>query len=149
MWNPYRKKDVVTIEKIQRRATKLVPTFKSLEYDERLRRLGLTTLEQRRARGDLIEYYKFTNELNLINLLMPPLPAPSRNNTGPASGTRGGEHRICKQFTKVTQRDMFFSNRVVDQWNTLPHDVVTAKSLNIFKNKLDTYFTTNTNKQLP
>ena len=34
---------------------------------------------------------------------------------------------------------MFFSNRVVDQWNTLPHDVVTAKSLNIFKNKLDTF----------
>ena len=136
VWNPYRKKD----EQIQRRATKLVPSLKGVEYDERLRRLRLTTLEQRRARGDLIEFYKYTNELNLINLLLPPQPAHSRNNDGPASGTRGSEHRICKQFTKVTQRDMFFSNRVVDQWNALPNDVVTAKSLNIFKNKLDNYY---------
>ena len=40
-------------------------------------------------------------------------------------------------------------NRVVDQWNALPQDVVTAKSLNIFKNKLYKYLTINTNTQLP
>ena len=131
---PVQKERLPTIEQIQRRATKLVPSLKGVEYDERLRRLRLTTLEQRRARGDLIEFYKYTNELNLINLLLQPQPAHSRNNDGPASG------RICKQFTKVTQRDMFFSNRVVDQWNALPNDVVTAKSLNIFQNKLDNYY---------
>ena len=42
-WNPYRKRDVPIIERIQRRATKLVPSLKNLDYAERLHHLRLTT----------------------------------------------------------------------------------------------------------
>ena len=46
------------MEKVQRRATKMSQDYKDLSYEERLIRCGLTTLEKRRSRGDLIEAYK-------------------------------------------------------------------------------------------
>ena len=46
------------LEKIQRRATKLIPALRDLRYEERLKECGLTTLETRRVRGDQIEVFK-------------------------------------------------------------------------------------------
>jgi len=57
-WSPHLLKDIRCLEKVQERATKLVTELKNLEYTDRLRKLGLTTLERRRLRGDLIEIYK-------------------------------------------------------------------------------------------
>ena len=58
VWNPYLKQDIEKLEKVQRRATKMIWGYKDLSYEERLKRCGLTTLEKRRNRGDLIEAYK-------------------------------------------------------------------------------------------
>ena len=57
-WSPYLKKDIECLERVQRAATKMVQGFHRLSYDDRLAQLSLTTLEQRRRRGDLIETYK-------------------------------------------------------------------------------------------
>ena len=55
LWAPYLRKDVLALERVQRRFTKMIPGMKSLLYEERLRILGLHSLEFRRMRGDLIE----------------------------------------------------------------------------------------------
>ena len=57
-FNPYLKRDIDTLEKVQRRATKMVSGLKKVPYEERLKRLNLTTLKTRRIRGDLIEVFK-------------------------------------------------------------------------------------------
>ena len=56
-WSPYFKRDSECLEKVQHRATKVVEGFKSLSYEDRLHKLGLTTLYDMRLRGDLIEAY--------------------------------------------------------------------------------------------
>jgi len=55
VWSPYRKGDVEAIEKVQKRATKLVISLKHLSYKDRFVQLGLPTLKYRRLRGDMIE----------------------------------------------------------------------------------------------
>ena len=60
-WSPYLRKDIDMLEKIQRRATKLIPGLRDLKYEERLKECGLTTLETRRLRGDQIEVFKILN----------------------------------------------------------------------------------------
>ena len=60
-WRPYRKKDIDTFERIQRRATKIIPELRELSYEDRLRECGLTILETRRLRGDKIEVFRIVN----------------------------------------------------------------------------------------
>ena len=52
---------IYILEKIQRRATKLIPGLRYLRYEERLKECGLTTLEARRLTGDQIEVFKILN----------------------------------------------------------------------------------------
>ncbi|KAF2348345.1 Proteasome subunit alpha/beta [Trinorchestia longiramus] len=56
------------MEKIQLKATKMVPELRNLSYERRLQRLELISLEQRRLRGQLIETFKYLNGLNNVTL---------------------------------------------------------------------------------
>ena len=51
-------KDIEVLEKVQHRATRMVPGLKRLPYEDRLRRLDIYSLTARRLRGDLLETYK-------------------------------------------------------------------------------------------
>ena len=64
VWSRQYKKDKITLENVQRRATGLVKWIKHLSYSERLKALGLPTLEYRRERADMIQVYKILHEID-------------------------------------------------------------------------------------
>ena len=55
------------IEKVKRRATRMIGSYNILSYEERLKRLHLTTMETRRLRGDLIEVFKLIKGFKNVN----------------------------------------------------------------------------------
>ena len=57
VWSPYRKGDIEALEKVQKKATKILPQFKNLKYEDRLRACKLPTLYFRRIRWDMIETF--------------------------------------------------------------------------------------------
>ena len=138
-WNPYLKRDVALLEAVQEKATYLVPSLRTLSYEERLDRIGLSSLRERRERADLIEYFKIRNGHSIVCWHNPNICSSLESN-GPAGGIRGGKHRITRQLTKNQQRFNFLTNRVVNNWNSLPYDVVMSNSKNGFKNNLDRHF---------
>ena len=102
--------------------------------------MGLTTLYERRERGDAIQYFKIEKGFNLVNYVTPNRIAPSLSSTGPASNIRGHSHRLERQAVKgCDQREFFFSNRMVPIWNSIPVSIVNAKTVNQFKSLYDTF----------
>ena len=127
---PYRKKDIDKLERIQRRATKMIPEFRDLSYESRLLKCGLTTLEARRLRGDQIEVFKIVNGYEDVDRNMF-FMAGSR--------TRGHEAALVKEQCRLDMRKYSFSQRVIHEWNKLPNYCVNASSVNMFKNRFDRY----------
>ena len=116
------------LEAVQSKATSMVWGLKGLNSEERRKKLGLMTLDQRRDRGDLIEVFKMLKGLTRIN---PGMFWEVRD-------ARGGP-RLVKEMAANgrKQRHTFFSYRVIQKWNLLPADLKMAKSLDSFKNRLD------------
>ena len=134
VWSPYFLKDIEAIEKVQRRATKLVPGLVDLTYLDRLEKLKLTNLHERRIRGDMIEVFKILNGFENINKdkFFQPLPYDHLH-------TRGHAFKLFKPQVKYDLRKYFFSVRIVHNWNSLPDYVVNSNSVNNFKNNYDRY----------
>jgi len=66
------KEEHTGVENVQRRATKRFKQLKNLSYEDRLKKLNLITLEERRIRGDLIQFFKFHSNINTINWHLEP-----------------------------------------------------------------------------
>lgn len=131
-WSPYMVKDIQALEKIQRRATKLVPDLHALPYIERCKHLGLQTLSDRRKRGDMIETYKILHGLEGI----PDTQFFQRN----TNHLRGHSLKLSKPtHWRTTLKGNWFPVRVVNHWNALPESVVTAPTIAIFKQRYDKY----------
>ena len=134
VWGPVLCGDQDRIERVQRRATKMVPAIRHLPYQDRLRSLNLPSLHYRRMRGDMILVYQIlTGKIRIDSTRLFTL-APADQ------GTRGHALKLSKPTANRVLRQNFFSVRVVNQWNSLPNDVVTASSTNVFKNKLDKHW---------
>lgn len=130
VWSPYYSKDKKLLERIQHRYTRMVPGLKQRSYENRLTSLGLWTLEERRNRADLLEVFKTyrgwsTTSFDSLFTL----------NTG--LGTRGHSAKIMKNRCRLDLRRHFFSERVVNRWNSLDQQVMDSTSLNAFKTGLN------------
>ena len=106
-WSPYLRKDIDMLEKIQRRATKLIPGLRDLRHEERLTECGLTTLETRRLRGDQIEVFKILNgyENSDSNIFY---------EIKEIKITRGHNFTLVKKQSRLDVRKFLFSQRTIN-----------------------------------
>ena len=117
------------LEKVQARATKLVPLIRHKGYQRRLADLGLFTLEQRRLRGLLIETFKILRGFSGLD--------PAFVFELSVNRTRNHGYKVVTpRFNTVLYRD-FPTVRVCNLWNSLPEAVVNAPPVDAFKGRLD------------
>jgi hypothetical protein len=125
-------KDANILERVQRKATKIVRGLHDLPYEQRLQILDLFPLETRRIRGDLIftfSLFKNGSASELFQLILP------QSNMI----FRGHQKKIYKKRPRTYIRQHFFSFRVVNYWNALPSVVVNASSKDLFKKGIDNW----------
>ena len=128
-WCPSQRGDIDRLERVQRRATKLIPSIRNRSYEDRLRELNLFTLEQRRLRGQLIEVFKILRGFDNVDY----------RNMFELSEGRTRNHGY-KLVLKRYNRDLcgnYFTYSICNTWNSLPADVVNSDSVEQFKCRLD------------
>jgi hypothetical protein len=130
VWSPYMVKDVLVLEKVQQRFTKKIDDMHEYSYEDRLALLDMTSLADRRRRGDMILVHKiFSGDAGVDLDTVFCISEESR--------TRGHQYKLQKNHCRLEIRRNFFSARVVTQWNELPEQVVNARTLQTFKHRYD------------
>ena len=131
-WVPHFKRDVDSMERVQRRATRMIRGQQGRPYEERLWDLNLFSLQKRRLRGDLVACDKLVRGDQQAlgeSLFHRALPGVTRNNG----------HKLVDSRFRLDTRRRYFTVKAARIWNQLPREVVLAPTLGVFKRRLDVH----------
>ena len=116
-WNPAKVADINTLEKVQKRAFRLMTDKGNINYETKLKVAGMSTLEKRRERGDIIETFKIINGMTILDkedffsFVQDRHDIETRSYVG---------NLLVPEKCRINIRKNFFSCRVVNLWNELP-----------------------------
>ena len=139
-WSPWTEGDKKVLEQVQQRAIKMISNLKSREYEDRLREVGLTTLWERRQRGDMITMYRMMTGKDKVDSSLWFQMARQREGATATRQVTGHLNVETPLPGRLQMRRGQFSQRVAASWNGLPNWVKQSPTVNTFKNNLDKHW---------
>ena len=136
-WRPWLQADIDCLEKVQRRAVNMVSGLRGVTYLDKLKEVGLTTLEERRTRGDMLLMWRARSD----NLNIDPNQwfTPFSNRYPIATRHSSSVGNVIKPRSNLDLRKNFYTVRSVDTWNSLPTSIKHSKCINSFKQNYDSH----------
>ena len=147
-WNPWTIQDIEKIEAVQRRAVNKCFGLHGT-YADKLKSVGLTTLCERRTRGDMLQTFKIMKGIDDVDYhTWFTKVSECHQRTRQAfdilrDGSTVENLNLMKPKARLDVRKNFFSCRVVNPWNNLPSDIKCAGSVQNFKEKYDDFLAGN------
>ena len=130
-WSPWLEADKSCLEKIQQRVVSMISGLKGATYEEKMREIGLTPLEERRHQADMLQAFKIIRGFDKVDssTWFQRVDVSIRT-----TRSAGDPLNLRPQAAKLETRRNFFSNRVVEAWNVIPGDIKRSKTVSSFKN---------------
>ena len=133
VWCPWTAADIEKLEKVQQKAVNMVYGLEGLDYEEKLKKLNLESLQERRKKADLTMVFRILKgycdvEPSTWFKTVDRNRQSTRSNSYPLN--------LEKRRFRLEVRKNFFSTRVIDDWNKLSVDIKESNSVKEFKNRL-------------
>ena len=137
-WCPWTARDTQELERVQKRAVSMISGLRGTNYEEKLKELGLESLEDRRTKLDLVQTYKILHGFDKVDSkVWFTTYGETQNRLTRASNFP--LNLVRSRVSRLEVRQNFFSQRVIGLWNSLPVDVKNSKTVNTFKSNYDIF----------
>ena len=135
-WRPHLRKDINKLEAVQKRLIRMIPGLKGTTYTDKLKEVGIISLEERHRRLDLVEVFKITNDFEGLKSekFFQRVSEVSQKETRSTS-----ELKLHVKKSNIDIHKYHFAQRVVSDWNALPLKIRQAQSIDFFKKKMNDY----------
>jgi len=129
-WSPWLEGDKECLEKVQRRPIGMISGLTSKSYEEKLKELGILSLEERRHQLDMLQTFKILKGKDRVNpkswfVMASEGDRVTRLSIDPL--------KIRQQNPRLDIRRNFYSQRVVYAWNSVPKDIKNSVTVPSFK----------------
>ena len=138
-WSPWYKRDIDVLEKVQERAVNMVRGLRGSTYEAKLKEVGLTTLADRRLRGDMVQVWKYIHKESIMDPQTLTLVGTDQLQHNQNTRHTTKPLNIIQPYAKLDIRKHFFTVRVAKPWNNLPAEVQSAKDITTFKTDYDKF----------
>ena len=123
-WSPWTAADRDTLEKVQQRAVRQVSGLQGLTYEEKLKELGICTLEERRHRADMAMVHRILSEEDTMAAELFEMAAAGGRRTRVAADPLN----VVVKHGRLDIRKNFFSIRVTEPWNNVPAEIKRSRT---------------------
>ena len=132
VWSPWSTADINALEDVQVKAVRMISGLRSNDYQGKLAELNLWSLAKRREMYDLVQMYKIANNIGNVKcnlIFQKDLPRNrTRNQNEPLN--------LVKQNSRLDCRKNFYTNRIVNAWNSVPSNIKHSTTVKSFKSRL-------------
>ena len=134
-WSPWLVQDIEILERVQKRAVNFIVGLSGRTYEDKLRELKITSLAERRKKFDMVQTFKILNGHDRVDSSIWFITVG--DNANRLTRNTAYRNNLVATRSRTDIRKNFFSNRVVNLWNSLPTDVKDARTVKLFKARLE------------